>query len=601
MSEPTSTPERAESKVEIAKRESRALRGGLAESIAGGAEHFEGDDKTLLKFHGIYEQYDRDAKERVENRRHQYMVRVAIPGGALTAEQYLALDRLADRFGGANLRLTSRQGVQFHGLLLAELQPALRELDASLLTTLAACGDVRRNVVACPAPLDDAAHRQAQATARAIAEDLRPRTGAYHQIWLDGERVRFDDPAADLGDNDAEPFYGETYLPRKFKIGVALENDNCIDLYTQDAGLLGLVEDGQVIGWNVVAGGGLGITHGKSDTFARLASTIGFVPFERGVEAIHAVAEVFRDHGDRSDRKRARLKYVIERWGVERFRAEVQARIGFPLEDPRPVRAGEQEDHLGIHSQHAEEKLFFLGVYVESGRVVDLPGRALRTAVREVVERFRPGVRLTAQQSLLFTDLSRSEIAAVEGLLAERGVVAAKELSPVRRGSLACPALPTCSLALADAERVLPQSLDELEREFARLGIDDLPLTVRITGCPNGCARPYNADIGFVGRKPGVYHVYVGGGLAGDRLADLYAADVGLADFVDVLRPLLEAYREDRQAEESLSDFWQRRAAQLAPPAQNAPRAPRQLLTGREPVAAFSVLLANERLAGARS
>jgi sulfite reductase (ferredoxin) len=581
----------SESKVEAAKRSSAGLRGDIARTLATpAAEHFEGDDKTLLKFHGIYEQYDRDKKERIEERRHNFMVRVALPGGALTAQQYRALDDLAGRFGGDTLRLTTRQGVQFHGLLLGELKPALGEINRALLTTLAACGDVRRNVAACPAPVDDDAHRTVQAMARALAEALQPRTRAYHEIWLDGERLpaepERDEPAA----GGVEPFYRDTYLPRKFKIGVALDRDNCVDLFTQDAGLLAVseVRDGlrQVVGYNLVAGGGLGITHGKSDTFARLASTIGYFPApaagdtSHGVAAIRAVGEIYRDHGNRSDRKRARLKYVVEEWGVERFRDEVARRLPFPLAPPRATGPVHQDDHLGRHAQGDGRS--FLGVFVESGRVVDRGPLRLRSALRAIAERTGGtpcGFRVTAQQSLLITDLDDAALVEVEQLLGEHGVTVVP--GAVRRGALACPALPTCSLALTEAERALPSVLGDLETEFARLGIDDREVTVRMTGCPNGCARPYNADIGLVGKRPGHYQIYVGGGTGGDRLVDLYAGDVALGDIVVALRPLLERYGAERREGESLGDAWQRwvrgegREAPEAAPA-------RHLLTGRE-------------------
>lgn len=562
--------ERKESKVELAKRASHGLRGGLAETLSAGAASFVGDDPTLLKFHGIYEQYDRDLREKVELRQYHYMIRLAIPGGVLTADQYLAIDRLAEEHGGGTLRLTTRQGIQFHGLLLGELKPTLQALHHALLTTLAACGDVRRNVMACPAPLADPAHRTVQRVADAIARDLEPKGRAYAEIWLDGERLAFD---------EEEPFYGAAYLPRKYKVGVALAGDNCIDLHAYDAGLVGIVgPDGEVVGWNVLAGGGLGITHGKGDTFARLASPIGFVPVELGVAVIRAVAALYRDHGNREDRKHARLKYIVESWGVERFRAALARELGHPLASPRPVPAPRQEDHLGAHDQG--DGRAFLGVFVENGRVADEGTRRLRTGLVEAVRRFRPGVRLTAMQSVLLTDLDPAELPALAALLAEHGILPVAELSTARRWSMACPALPTCSLALTDAERVLPRVIDELEREFARLGIDDLPLTVRMTGCPNGCARPYNADLAFVGKKPGVYHVYVGGGLGGDRLADLFAAEVPTADFVATLRPLLERYRDERRPGEPLGDFWQRLA--------DSP--PRHLLTGKEDAAGARVL-----------
>ena len=577
-----------ESKVEIAKRQSAQLRGDLAATLDDPtADSFSDDGKILLKFHGIYEQYDRDAKEKVEDRHYNFMVRLAIPGGELSAEQYLAIDDLAERYGHRNLRITTRQGIQFHGVLKDDLRPTLRGIHHNLLTTLSACGDVRRNVVACPAPLADEAHRTVQDTAKAIARDLQPRTGAYHEIWLDGARVSF---AADseiaLGGADQveEPFYGDSYLPRKFKIAVALDTDNCVDVFTHDAGLFGLTENGRVIGWNLLAGGGLGITHGKSDTYARLASEIAFVPLDQGVAAIHAVAALFRDHGDRADRKRARLKYVLEAWGLEKFRAVLQEYLDFPLELPKKSARPRELDHLGPQAQNAGR--YFYGIFVENGRVFDRPGHRLRTALREIVERFRPGVHLTPMQSILLTELAAEVVGEVEAILARHGVPTHEKLSPLRRFSLACPALPTCSLALTDAERALPATIDQLEAEFARLGVDDRPLTIRMTGCPNGCARPYNADLAFVGRKPGVYHVYVGGGLGGERLADLFAADVASQDFVKILRPLLERYQAKRRPGESLGDFWQRLAR---PPHAEASRA-RHLLTGKEDAIGEQVL-----------
>lgn len=562
------------SKVEHAKRDSHGLRGTLAETLAQsapgvpGATRFVGEDPTLLKFHGIYEQYDRDAKEKLEDRRYQYMVRLAIPGGALTANQYLAIDRLAETHGGGGLRLTTRQGIQFHGLLLGDLKPTLQALHAALLTTLAACGDVRRNVMACPAPLATPAHRTVQRVAGEIARDLEPKSRAYAEIWLDGECL-------DLGGEIEEPFYGTTYLPRKFKVGVALESDNCIDVLAYDAGLVGLVgADGDIVGWNLVAGGGLGITHGKSDTFARLASPIGFVPTGLGVAALRAVATIFRDHGNREDRKHARLKYLVEAWGVPRFRSELEALLGHPLAPPRALPSPHEHDHLGVHEQGNGR--VFLGVFVENGRIRGRQRAGLAAAVR----RFRPGVRLTAMQSLLLTDLDPADLTELQALLAEHGLVPAERLSPLRRGSMACPALPTCSLALTDAERALPAALDALEGEFARLGIADVPLTVRMTGCPNGCARPYNADLAFVGRKPGAYHIYVGGGLGGDHLVDLLVAEVPPDSFVTVLRPLLERYRDERQPGEALGEFWRRLAG----------HGRRHLLTGKESPAAERVL-----------
>ncbi|MEO8503469.1 MAG: NADPH-dependent assimilatory sulfite reductase hemoprotein subunit [Acidobacteriota bacterium] len=566
-----------ESSAEGIKRESAGLRGDIAAELAAPGNHFEEHDKLLLKFHGIYQQDDRDSRAQARAREgggksYSFMVRVAIPGGALDAEQYLELDRLAGQFANGSLRLTTRQGVQFHGVLKGDLKPAISRIDQVLLTTLAACGDVRRNVMACPAPLADPAHRAVQELARAIARDLEPRSRAYHQIWLDGERLQAESPGETV-----EPFYGTQYLPRKFKIAVALDRDNCVDVYASDCGLIGVSEGGHgglVMGYNLIAGGGLGLTHNKPDTFARLATVLGSVAPVQAVEAVRAVAAIFRDHGNRADRRHARLKYLIEEWGVAKFRAELLVRLGWRLREPLPVGEPDQHDHLGTHEQ-GDGKVF-LGVHVESGRIADRGESLLRTGLRAVIERFRPGVRVTPMQSLLLTDLEPSDVAGIRAELAAHGVADVVEtpgLSAVRRYAMACPALPTCGLALTDAERALPGVVTDLERELGQLGVADLPLTVRMTGCPNGCARPYNADIGIVGRKPGVYHVLVGGGLSGDRLADLFAADVPVERIGEVLRPLFKRFAAERQPGEGLSDYYQRALGRVEE---------RHLLTGRE-------------------
>lgn len=547
----TNGPESDVSKVEIAKAKGRALRGGIADTIAdAGKASFDEDDKQLLKFHGVYQQDDREKRHAGGGKSYSMMIRLTIPGGALSAEQYLALDELADRYANGTLRLTTRQSIQYHGVLKDNLKTTLAEINRALLTTLAACGDVQRNVMASPAPFADEAHRAVQAMARALAKELAPATGAYHEIWLDGEKVEFEEKGKE------EPFYGERYLPRKFKTGVALDIDNSVDIFAYDCGLIAVTEGGRVRGYNLVAGGGLGMTHNKPDTIARMASVLGFVEPEHGVEAVKTVAAIFRDHGDRSNRRHARLKYLLEAWGVERFVEEMHARVAWRLKPAAKTQPPRQLDHLGLHAQG--DGKWFYGVFIANGRIVDKGSVRYRTALREIAAHVRPGIRLTPMQSVLLTDLDEAGVGAVREILRAHGVSAVEELSHVKRWSMACPALPTCGLALADAERQLPDVLDELERDFKALGIDDVALTIRMTGCPNGCARPYNADIGLVGRKPGVYHVFVGGGLGGDRLADLFAADVAVAEIGATLRPLLERFKRERGAGESVSDFYRR-------------------------------------------
>jgi sulfite reductase (ferredoxin) len=556
-----------ESKVEVAKRQGRHLRGTIAETLASEATRFAEDDVSLLKFHGTYQQDDRDVRREREaagqGKAYAFMVRVAVPAGAITAEQYLGLEEIADEHGNHTLRVTTRQGFQFHGVLKGDLKATIAGVNQKLLTTIAACGDVERNVMGCSAPLGDADHATVRQVASAIAQELRPATRAYHEIWLDGEKQ--------VSTEEEEPFYGDRYLPRKFKTAVGLSNDNCVDIWSQDVGLLAIVSDGRLQGFNLLVGGGLGMTHNKGDTAARLAEPLGFVPIPNGVEAVRIVAAIFRDHGNRSDRRHARLKYLLAEWGIQRFREEFQRRASFPLGPAVALPPLPFHDHLGRHRQN--DGRWFYGVFIQSGRIVDTPGHALKTALHEIVTRLRPGIRLTGQQNLLLTDLDADAIETVERILQAHGVALPTALSAARRFSMACPALPTCGLAVAESERAIPGILDEFEAELETLGLRDAPITIRMTGCPNGCARPYTADLAFVGRSVGLYNVYVGGGLAGDRLVDLYRADVPQAELLAAVRPLLVRWAAERVGGEGLGDFYQRLMGL---------RARRTTVTGRE-------------------
>jgi sulfite reductase (ferredoxin) len=556
-----------ESKVEVAKRHGRHLRGTIAETLASDRTHFGGDDVSLLKFHGSYQQDDRDQRRLLEaaglEKAYSFMVRVAVPAGQITADQYLALEQIADQHGNATLRVTTRQGFQFHGVLKGDLKPAIAGINHALLTTIAACGDVQRNVMGCSAPLRDADHAAVRAVAEALARELRPATRAYYEIWLDGEKQ--------VSTQQEEPFYRDVYLPRKFKAAVGLSTDNCVDIWAQDVGLLAIVRDSRVTGYNLLVGGGLGMTHNKGDTTARLAEVLGFIPTEHAVEAVRIVAAIFRDHGNRSDRRHARLKYLLAEWGTPRFREEFQRRASFTLAPPVPLPSLPFHDHLGRHRQRDGQ--WFYGVFIQSGRIVDSGQQRVKTALHEIVTRLRPGVRLTAQQNLLLTDLDADAVETVERILEAHGVTLPTRLSAARRYSMACPALPTCGLAVAESERAIPDILDRFEAELTELGLRDVPLTIRMTGCPNGCARPYTADLAFVGRSLGLYNVYVGGGLAGDRLVDLYRADVRQDELLEALRPLLQRWAAERHEGEGLGDFYQRLMGL---------RARRTMVTGRE-------------------
>lgn len=562
------TKQRSPTKVEIAKREGRYLRGTIAQTLADPTSSgFGPNDVQLLKFHGIYQQEDRDARS-VRRRtgapkEHRFMVRARIPGGALTASQFLAFDRLAECTGPPpSLRVTTRQTLQLHGLVRGDLGPVVRGLHEALVTTLAACGDVGRNVMAPPWPSTDPVLREVRDLARRLSRALEPRSRALHEIWVDGEKAALEDPGES---HDTEPLYGASYLPRKLKTAVTVPGDNAVDLFTQDVGLLAVVEREaapRIRGYGVFAGGGLGMTHRKPDTFARLASPLGVVPPERAIDVVLAILEIFRDHGDRTDRRHARLKYLVEAWGVDRFRREVEERLGSRFEAWKPSPPMDLPDGLGVHEQG--DGRVFVGLHVPNGRIVDTPDRRLRTGLAEVVRALEPGVVLTPTQNVLLTDLEPGAEAEVAAILAAYRVPLAPP-EPVRRFALACPALPTCGLALAEAERAFPAVLDGLAGVLSGLGLDDEPLSVRMTGCPNGCARPYAADVGIVGRKPDVYDVYLGGGLAGDRLAFLWREQVPVGELATELEPLFAAWAAHRLGDEGFGSFVRRHLAVESP------------------------------------
>jgi sulfite reductase (ferredoxin) len=554
---PEAPAEPKRSAVEVIKEQSCALRGNIALELLEDSDHFVEQNKQLLKFHGSYQQEDRDArkarKKEGVGKHHMFMVRCKIPSGKLTAAQYLAVDDLAGKYGNGTVRFTTRQGIQLHGVLKGHLRDTIAGINECLLTTLGACGDVERNVVCCPAPHHhDAVHAFLQETAVLIATHLAPRSRAYHEIWLNGK------PPPGLPEQvpDVEPLYGKAYLPRKFKTGLALPEDNCIDVHAQDLGLLAIVEGGAVVGFNVLVGGGMGMSHGNPNTFPYLARPVCYIPARAVLGVAEAVAKLFRDHGNRANRKRARLKYVVHDWGVEKFRAVLSEYVGAPLAEPRPVTVSGLDQHLGWREQG--DGRFYYGLSIESGRVKDEGPLRLRGGLRKLLERLRCDLRITPNQDLLLCNLEEGHRAEIEQLLAEHGIRRPDEVSPVRRMSMACPAVPTCGLALTESERVLPGILDQLEAELARLGMPDEKLSVRMTGCPNGCARPYQSDVGIVGRSGDKFTVFLGGRMRGDRLNFQFQDLVPQAQIVPLLSPLLARFKEERQAGESFGDWCHR-------------------------------------------
>ena len=545
------------SAVEHLKLASGGLRGRLAEELAEGGLQVSEDAYNLLKFHGSYEQFDRDTstprKQAGLEKEYQFMLRVRMPGGQMTAAQYLGLDRLADDRANSTLRITTRQGIQFHGILKGDLKPAVAAINHTLLSTMNACGDVSRNVMATPAPRRDAQHLRLQADARRLADALRPRSRAYYQIFMD----ELPDPRID----ETEALYGETYLPRKFKIGLVVPSDNTVDVLSNDLGLVAVFDDegrgDTLLGYNFMLGGGQGMTHNNARTFPRLATPVAFVPEADLLRGVEAVIRLQRDHGDRTNRRRARLKYVVEDRGPEWVARTLAEYYGGGMEPARPVAPLRVPDLLGWHEQG--DGLWWLGVPVPSGRIADHAGGArIRTALREAVERFGCDPVMTPQQDVLLTNLQPGDRAALDSLLRGHGVVAAEAMSAFARFALACPALPTCGLALTEAERVQPEFVAGIDAVLARHGLSDRQISLRITGCPNGCCRSYSGDIGMVGRMPGFYALYVGGDFAGTRLSFKLLEKVAAAEVVPTLAPLLAAWAAQGTTGEGFGDYCTR-------------------------------------------
>jgi len=540
------------SRNERIKEASDYLRGTLAEGIRReitGA--ISEDDAQLVKFHGMYLQDDRDLRpERTRKKMEKafaFMVRVRVPGGVLTPAQWLALDQVARDYGNGSVRLTTRQSVQLHGVIKSNLQSTLRAIDSVLLNSIAACGDVNRNVMCNPNPHASRAHAAALDLAREISDHLTPRTPAYREIWLDGERI------AGGEDEVVEPIYGKTYLPRKFKIAIAVPPSNDVDVFAHDLGFIAVLDsNGDVQGWNVTAGGGMGMTHGEPDTYPRTADVMGFCARSDALAIAEAVVTVQRDWGDRANRKHARLKYTIEDRGLDAFRAEVERRAGVKLGPAKPFVLTSTGDRYGW--TEGEDGRGHLTLFIMSGRLRDVGTQAQQlSALRRIAEQHDGDFRITANQNLIVAGVRPERRAAIEEIAASNGLLAPP--SGLRRNAVACVALPTCGLALAESERYLPDLLDALDARLAAHGLSRDDIVIRMTGCPNGCARPYLAEIGLVGKGPGRYNLYLGAAFDGSRLSKLYAEDVDHAAIIRQLDPLFAAYAAERKAGEHFGDF----------------------------------------------
>ena len=529
------------------KENSDFLRGTISESLLDDSTgSIPASDAQLTKFHGTYLQDDRDKrmsliKEKKE-KAFSFMIRVRVPGGVCTPKQWIGIDDLSDKFADGTLKLTTRQAFQLHGILKRNLKQTMKEINDTLLDTLAACGDVNRNVMSPANPFESKLHGQALDIAQKIHDHLTPQTTAYAEIWLDGEKTA-------IGESQVEPIYGKTYLPRKFKIAVALPPRNDVDVFTNCLGFVGIPDGEKIIGYNVLVGGGLGMTHGKTATFPRLADVIGFCKPEQVVQVSEEVVKIQRDHGDRSDRRHARLKYTIEDRGVEWFKEELNKRLGWNLEPTKDFYFESTTDRYGWNED--SDGHWTYGLFVEGGR---LRGKA-KEAIRSIAEKIDCEFRLTANQNLVIARVSPESKVEIDKIFIEYDVTDSLSLSALRLNSIACTALPTCSLALAESERYLPTLIDELDEIIRKLGLRDESIAIRSTGCPNGCGRPYIGEIGLVGKAPGKYNLYLGAGLDGMRLNKLYRPAIPHDEIISELRPVLEDFAKNRLENERFGDF----------------------------------------------
>jgi sulfite reductase (NADPH) hemoprotein beta-component len=543
--------------VEGIKAASHHLRGtledGLKDPLTGAIAE---SDTHVSKFHGIYQQDDRDIRSERKRQKlepaYSFMIRARIPGGLLTSSQWLGLDRIATEHANQTIRLTTRQAIQYHGVVKRDLKQTVAEINRATLDTIAACGDVNRNVMAPPLPALSAIHRDVQRHAEALSERLMPKSRAYHEIWLDGEKI-------ESSKADVEPIYGDTYLPRKFKAAFVIPPQNDVDVFSQDLGLITIVKDGAIAGFNVSAGGGMGMTHGETATYPRLGDVLGFIAPDDVLAVAEAVVTIQRDYGDRTNRKHARLKYTIDDRGVDWFRGEVERRSGVAFGAAEQYAFVANGDTYGW--QKDDVGAWHYGLFVENGRVGDFGDRQLLSGLRAVAQRHNTEFRLTPNQNLIISKVAERDKADIDSLLVEYGIENSAHASPLRLNSMACVAFPTCGLAMAESERYLPSLIDKLDAGLRQHGLEDEPITIRMTGCPNGCARPYIAEIGLVGKGPGRYTLFLGAGFAGGRLGASYLDNANEKEVLDALNPLFARFAVERNDAEHFGDYLVRAGA----------------------------------------
>ncbi|MBI2282368.1 MAG: NADPH-dependent assimilatory sulfite reductase hemoprotein subunit [Bacteroidetes bacterium] len=546
------------SAIEIIKEASDGLRGTIRESlqdeITGAIRE---DDQALIKFHGMYQQDDRDRREeraaKKLERLYSFMIRLRLPGGFLTPEQWIAVHDVAGKNATGVIKITSRQTLQLHGMIKSKIKPTIRSFNEAKLDSIATCGDINRNVLCSSHPKESPIHAEVFGYADRISRLLMPKTRAYYEIWLDEE------PLLDKKEEE-DPLYRDRYLPRKFKIAIAIPPNNDVDVFANDVGLIAVIENNTLVGFNIAIGGGLSSTHGNPDTYPRLATLIGFVPGEeKTLKAVYEIATIQRDHGNRSDRKLARLKYTVDRVGIDWFKEELERRTGFALEPVRKTIFTSRKDHFGWHQN--EEGLWYYTALIENGRVTDEATAQVKSALLAVAHTGKANFRFTCNQNVIISDVKEADKAAIEAILDTYGVILLTEKSSVtRRHSMACVALPTCPLALAEAQRYLPGLLDKIEPLLHKHQLQQEEIIIRMTGCPNGCARSYAAEIGFVGTGPGRYNLQLGGDRVGERLNKIYKTDIAEEEILQTLDVLFNTFSAEKNMGETFGDFALRKA-----------------------------------------
>jgi sulfite reductase (NADPH) hemoprotein beta-component len=553
------------SSFEVLKENSNYLRGTIKESLENPITgSLAPDDQLLIKFHGTYQQQNRDLdEERLKQKLeplYSYLIRIRVPGGVTTPQQWLAIDALADKYADKELKLTTRQAFQFHAVLKRNLKKTIKEINDTLLDTLAACGDVNRNVMSSANPFESPVHAEVTDDARKISAHLSPQTGAYHEIWLDKELVAG-------GEAESEPIYGKVYMPRKFKIAIAIPPRNDTDVLSNDLGFIAIVENDILKGYNLTVGGGMAYTFGNTNTFPRVADVVGYFPKEKIVDVAEAVLVFQRDHGNRSDRKQARLKYTIEKYGLDYFKAELKRTHGIELEASKPYQFESQGDVYGW-TQGADGRWHYT-LFVEGGKLTDFNGTTTKTAVKEIARIHDGTFILTGNQNLVIAQVSAANKKKIEAILKKHQVKEGKNISQLRQHSIACAALPYCGLSFAEAERYLPTMVDKIDVILQKLGLFNEPISIRMTGCPNGCGRPFLGEIALVGRAPDRYNLYLGAGFKGDRLNKLYKEMLNEDEILATLEPLLTDYAHNRNEQERFGDFVIRKGYIEAVPAGN--------------------------------